>query len=187
MKRRLALAVLPAMLAACVDTSKLPGATATPSASPEPTTPATAVSPSEIPTLPPCDTPPKLKLPKWIPNDLPLPKGTTAMQHLDPVAGYQRSLLTTPIVLDELIDFVLKRWPKKGWVLGAGDVEPGEVEDQFSKGKAVGAFKAQAVYCDPGYTVMYLIYAEDGPETPSQPGIPSPQGRPLVPDASPTP
>ncbi|HYH28474.1 MAG TPA: hypothetical protein VEA19_06845 [Actinomycetota bacterium] len=179
---------LAAILAACIDTSELPGATDEPSPtiqlpSPGPTV---APSPTEIPTLPPCDDPPRLKLPGWIPEDLPLPKGTTAMQQLDPVAGYERALLTVPIILDEFIDFVLRRWPKKGWVLGVGDVEPGEVEDQFSRGKAFGAFKAQAVYCAPGYTIVYLIYAKDGPDTPQQPGIPSPRGRPLVPSASPS-
>jgi hypothetical protein len=71
-------------------------------------------------------------------------------------------------------------------VLGRGDSEPGEVEDQFGKAPAVGAFKAQAVYCDPGFSIMYLIYAKQRPDVGQPaPGIPSPQGSPLVPSPAP--
>jgi hypothetical protein len=103
------------------------------------------------------------------------------MEDLEPLAGYERALLVIPETLEGVIDFVLERWPKKGWVLGVGDVEPGEVEEQFSKGESVGAFKAQSVFCDPGFVIMYLIFAKEAPTPGAAPGIPSPQGSPLNP------
>lgn len=89
-----------------------------------------------------------------------------------------------PVSLEELTKHVLEVWPRNGWVLGQGDAEIGEIEDQFSKPPAFGAFRAQEVICDPGYSLMYLIFtrnrAAPGPVT-------SPRGSPLVPSPAPTP
>ena len=155
---------------------------ATPETAPAPApSPIQQINPEDLPR---CDYPPEVRDPRWLPKNLPLPDGSYTMERLEPLAGYKRVLLVIPITLDELTTFVLEEWPKQGWVLGRGDAEPGEIEDQFSKAPAVGAFKAQAVYCDPGYSVMYLIYAPDRPPDPdAAPGIPSPRGSPLNPAA----
>lgn len=174
---RALLVVASLLLAAC--SSSPPGAT---TATPRP---APTAAPTDLPTLPPCEFPEELAIPKWVPKDLPLPEDTYGMDRLEPLAGYERALLVVPTTLDDLTAFILERWPEEDWVLGTGDAEPGEIEDQFQRGKAVGAFKAQSVFCDPGFVIMYLIYAEEGPAQPSPaPGISSPQGKPLVPSPS---
>jgi hypothetical protein len=55
--------------------------------------------------------------------------------------------------------YALDEWPKQGWILGRGDAEPGEIEDAFNRPPSSGAFKANDVFCKPGYSVMYLIYS----------------------------
>ena len=126
-----------------------------------------SVSPAPLPTLelPRCRFPKKVPFPEWVPDDLPLPEGTYAYENLKPVGGYLRAffvLRNTDTV--EFTKLVLREWPKAGYTLGRGDAEPGEVEDDFHKPPAVGAFKANDVYCTPGYAVMYLIWAPDGPQ-----------------------
>lgn len=162
---------------------------APPMASPSPPavtdTPSPLASPSPL-ELPPCEYPKKERFPEWVPKDLPLPKGTYAMQRLKPLAGYKRALLVVRVTLEKLTTHVLTVWPEKGWVLGQGDAEPGEIEDQFSRPPSIGAFKAQAVFCDPGFVIMYLIYAKRQPKVPGPALTPSPQGSPLVPSPSPT-
>lgn len=143
-----------------------------------------SISPYTPAPLPKCQYPKKIRLPRWLPDDLPLPPGTYTKERLQSLEGYRRVLLVIPVTLDELTRHVLEVWPRNGWVLGRGDSEIGEVEDQFSKTPAFGAFRAQAVICDPGYALMYLIFtrnrAAPGPVT-------SPKGSPLVPSPAPTP
>jgi hypothetical protein len=144
-----------------------------------------SISPYTPPPLAECDYPAKVKLPAWLPKDLPFPPGTYAQERLQQAQGYRRALLVIPVTLEELTRHVLEVWPQRGWVLGAGDSEPGEIEDQFSKPPAFGAFRAQEVICDPGYSLMYLIFTQrqEGP----QPVInPTPRGSPLVPTPAPT-
>lgn len=133
---------------------------------------------------PPCDYPPEIASFDWVPEGLPLPEGTYAHQTLEDSYGYHRGIFVVPATLDVFTRFVLAEWPSAGWTLGRGDSEPGEVEDQFTKPPEVGAFKAQSVYCSPGYSVMILIYAEDSSTVGINPNTQS--GSPL-PGATPTP
>jgi hypothetical protein len=110
-------------------------------------------------------------MPSWLPRDLPLPKGTYESQNLPNNGGYSQGIFVVPGDLSTIARFVLAEWPNSGWVLGRGDSEPGEVESQFSRGPEVGAFRARAVYCDPGFSLMLIIYAPTAP--PSPPTSPS--------------
>ena len=159
-----ALAALGALLAGCAwetdsGTRRMTRTAASPAI--------TNASPAPFPTvaLPKCKFPKEVSFPDWVPADLPLPPGTYAYEHLKPIAGYQRAffvLRNTDTI--EFTKLVLREWPKAGYTLGRGDAEPGEVEDDFHKPPAVGAFKANDVYCRPGFAVMYLIWAPDGPD-----------------------
>jgi hypothetical protein len=111
--------------------------------------------------LPKCDYPTKIPFPSWVPRDLPLPEGTYATRPLPEIQGYNRGLFVVPVGLTALARFVLSEWPKTGWVLGRGDAEQGEIDDQFTKPPAVGAFKAREQYCTPGYSLMLLVYIPD--------------------------
>jgi hypothetical protein len=112
-------------------------------------------------SLPKCDFPVKIPFPSWVPRDLPLPDGTYATRPLPEVQGYKRGLFVVPVGLTALARFVLSEWPKHGWVLGRGDAEQGEIDDQFTKPPSVGAFKAREQYCTPGYSLMLLVYIPD--------------------------
>ena len=143
-----------------------------------------SISPYSPAPLPKCQYPKKIRLPTWLPEDLPFPPGTYTQERLQPYEGYRRVLLIIPVSLDELTQHVLNIWPRNGWVLGAGDAEIGEIEDQFGKAPAFGAFRAREVICDPGYSVMYLIFTRNR----AAPGpVSSPRGSPLVPSPAPTP
>jgi hypothetical protein len=136
------------------------------------------------PDAPPCDYPEQIEEPDWLPDDLTFPEGTYASQRLEDSYGYKRGIFVMRTSLSAFTQHVLTEWPELGWTLGRGDSEPGEVEDQFTKPPAVGAFKAQSVYCDPGYAVMILIYAPDSSKVGVNPNTQS--GSPL-PGRSPTP
>jgi hypothetical protein len=143
-----------------------------------------SISPYTPPPLPKCRYPKKLALPKWLPEDLPLPSGTYTQERLQTLEGYRRVILVIPMTLDKLTQHVLEAWPRAGWTLGAGDSEIGEIEDQFSKAPAFGAFRARGVICDPGYSLMYIIFTKNR----AAPGpVSSPRGSPLVPSGTPTP
>jgi hypothetical protein len=121
--------------------------------------------------------------------DLPLPNGMYMTQRLDPTFGYSRGIFVVPGSLTELARFVLSEWPKAGWTLGRGDSEAIEIEDSFAKPPAIGAFKAQAQFCSPGFNLMLLLYVADRSQlTIGQPGTqgqsPLPGG---TPGASPSP
>lgn len=131
--------------------------------------------------IPECEKPKEVPFPDWVPDDLPLPEGIYAYKNLPPVGGYQRSLFVLDEGTRQLIKLVLREWPKAGYALGRGDAEPGEVEDDFRKPPAVGAFKANDVYCTPGYTVMYLIWAAKGPKSFQALPTPTSSGSPLEP------
>jgi hypothetical protein len=130
--------------------------------------------------LPKCKPPKEVPFPDWVPGDLPLPDNTYAYENLKPTGGYKRALFVLMKTnTAELTKLVLREWPKAGYTLGRGDAEPGEVEDDFHKPPAVGAFKANDVYCTPGYAVMYLIYAPEGPEGEFILPSPTSRGTPL--------
>jgi hypothetical protein len=117
-----------------------------------------------------------------MPRDLPLPAGVYASRDIGKDSGYFRGIFVVPGSTTQFARFVLRAWPKAGWQLGRGDAEPGEVEDQFSKPPAVGAFKAQDQPCDPGFVLMLLIYTPDRTTLPlpgtsgGSPISPSPSG-----------
>jgi len=133
--------------------------------------------------LPACPHPKQVATPDWLPKDLPFPAGTYTYQELSPSSGFHRALLVVPGDLPSLAKFVLEEWPKSGYLMGRGDAEFGEIEDLFQKAPAVGAFKAVAVFCSPGFARLLLIYAEQSPGLPVLPS--SSTGTPLNPSASP--
>jgi hypothetical protein len=105
-----------------------------------------------------CKLPPRLSPPKWLPADLPLPAGTYRYQRLSNVAGYHRALFITPASTVDLARFILDEWPANGWTLGRGDAEPGEIEDQFYKDTAAGAFKAADMNCRHPHSRLLLVF-----------------------------
>jgi hypothetical protein len=114
--------------------------------------------------------PVEVPMPEWVPEDLPLPEGIYATVTEEATAGYERAFFVIPgdITIPELTRMIVNKWPKAGYQLGRGDSEAGEVEAEFSKPPATGAFKVQATACNnPAYSVMYLIYAPNGPAPPS--------------------
>ena len=150
--------VLTLVLASC---SGGPAATPTPGPTgPEPTASANpfGFDPADLPE---CQYPPSVKMPGWVPEDLPLPPGTYATERLSTLQGYHRVLLAVQRPLQEFVDFVFDRFPSLGWVVGRGDQEPGETDIQFTKAPAVGAFRALDQFCRPGFTLVLVIYAPD--------------------------
>lgn len=170
-----ALSAVMLLFGACSSGSgKDPHKSPSPSALASPTPTAT---PFAGPTPAKCKPPKKIAFPTWLPDDLPFPPGMYAYKNLSKISGYERALFVLPEGSTDFAKLVLKQWPKAGYVLGRGDSEPGEVEDNFSKAPATGAFKANDVFCTPGYTIMYLIYAKKGPAVPAP--TPSATGAPL--------
>jgi hypothetical protein len=141
-------------------------------------------TPGAMQSLPKCQYPPRVALPAWVPPDLPLPGGTYTTQTLPGTFGYQRAIFVVPGSAESFARFVIKEWPKSGWVLGRGDSEPGEVEDQFLRPPAVGAFRTRTEICSPGYSLMLMIYSKDRTSVPLP--SPTPRGVPLTP-VSPSP
>ncbi|HEX9823866.1 MAG TPA: hypothetical protein VGB51_05655 [Actinomycetota bacterium] len=150
---RALLPILVSALAACSS----PSPSATPTVGPTPTTTPTF----DIGDLPDCDYPERIEMPSWIPDDLPFPPGTYAAEKLSAVQGYKRVLLVAQTTLAALQRFALDRLPQEGWVVGRGDTEPGEVDLQFSKPPAVGAFRAIDQFCNPGFVLILVIYTPD--------------------------
>jgi hypothetical protein len=134
---------------------------------------------------PPCRFPVMLPTPSWLPADLPLPAGMYQSEEKPNSFGYHQAIFVVPGQLAELARFVLSEWPKAGWVLGRGDAEANEIEDQFSKSPATGAFKAQGQFCVPGYSLMLLIFTPDVTKIRSTP--PGTGGGSPIPTASPSP
>jgi hypothetical protein len=63
-------------------------------------------------------------------------------------------------------------------VLGRGDAEAGEIDDQFTKPPSVGAFKAREQYCTPGFSLMLLVYIPDRTQVLTPAVSPSPSASP---------
>ena len=154
LRRLLAATLLLLVVSACGGETATP---AGPTAGPTPT----GVAGIDPASLPACDYPAKADLPKWFPDDLPLPPGSYATENLDAVQGYRRVLLVVQRTLADFQDFVLQRFPDEGWVVGRGDTEPGEVDLQFSRAPSVGAFRALDQFCRPGFVLVLMIYAPD--------------------------
>ncbi|MEA2461209.1 MAG: hypothetical protein QOH90_1386, partial [Actinomycetota bacterium] len=109
--------------------------------------------------------PERIAMPEWIPEDLPLPKGTYASEEEMSVSGYRRAFLIWPpgFTNDEVRHFVFDEWPEAGFRIGRQDSEYGEVEAELHHSPAEGAFKILTTACHPRYRVLYLIYAPTGP------------------------
>jgi hypothetical protein len=172
------LLVVALLLTGCASTGDAPGAAgkptktgaAAPSALPSPTSSTGVVSPLPAPSYSPFGfevcKPDRIEMPSWIPADLPLPEGIYATVSEAPTSGYERVFLVIPgnVSFTKLARMIVREWPKAGYQLGRGDSEASEIEAEFSKPPATGAFKVQATAChNPGFSVMYLIYAPDGP------------------------
>jgi hypothetical protein len=181
LRRRLRAALLvAALLPACAWETEAGGARSGANATPSAFTSVPA-PPQATVALPRCRFPKEVPYPGWVPDDLPLPDGVYAYENLKPAAGYQRAFFVLRnTTTAELTKLVLREWPKAGYTLGRGDAEPGEVEDDFHKPPGVGAFKANDVYCRPGYSVMYLIWAPDGPKGDFILPSPTSRGTPLT-------
>ena len=187
-RRRRATSVITLAVAATVGLSACGHGTTTASPTPTATRRLPPLVATPLPSgvnVPTCKPPKPLPLPAWLPPDLPFPVGTYASQLLPEASGYNRAILVVPGSLVALTRFVLEKWPQSGWILGRGESEPGEVEDQFSKPPAVGAFKAQSVYCTPGYNLMLVIYTPDRGQLPTPGTQPSSPLSP-APSASPS-
>ena len=153
--------------------SPKPAHGATPSGSTTSSPPAVATIGSD------CKPPEKVSFPDWMPSDLPLPKGTFAYQDLPVVSGFHRGLFAVPGGdTRSFANLVLGKWPKAGYTLGRGDSEPGEVEDDFTKGSGTGAFKANDLPCKKALMEILIIYTKHAPK-----GIlsttPAPTGSPV--------
>ncbi len=174
--RVLLLTVVGLLLASCTD-----GGNSPPTGVQSPR--GTAVNPFGT-NLPQCEPPPRIATPGWFPRDLPLPPNSYTTQALPVSFGYQRAVLVVPGTAEQFGQYVLREWPRAGWVLGRGDAEPGEVEDQFLKPPAIGAFRVRTEFCTPGYSLMLLIYSKNRTAVPLP--SPTPRGAPLVPSPSPS-
>jgi hypothetical protein len=95
-------------------------------------------------------------------------------------AGSDRAVVIGKGTLREFIVYALTEWPKRGWLLGRGDAEPGEADDSFRDASAVryGAFKARAIMCDASTTWVFFVFARATP-APSL-GAPGGSSTPLV-------
>jgi hypothetical protein len=150
-------------------------------ASPSPAIPTAQPNVQATEALPRCPRfPEPIPFPEWVPDDLPLPKPIYAYQRVAKQGGFEGAYFvlkgTTTV---ELTKLVLREWPKAGYTLGRGDAEPGEVEDDFHKPPAVGAFKANDIYCRPLHSIMYLIWAPKGPTGKLFLPTPTSRGTPL--------
>ena len=164
-----------ALLAAC---SSDPSTSPSPSAAPRLRTLAApsgpgASAPHDLPT---CQFPPEVPLPAWLPTDLPLPEDTYASETLPESQGYNRAVFVVPGSLEDLTRFILAEWPAAGWDLGRGESEPGEIETQFSRTPAAGSLRAQANYCEPGFSLMLLTFTPDRGSLGGPSGTTSPSG-----------
>jgi hypothetical protein len=102
-------------------------------------------------------------MPGWVPDKLPLLKGTYAYRHLRDREGRKRVMLYVPDTTTQKFGrFVTREWANAGYALGPGDAEQTEIELFFTDLPAQGFAKANDVACDPGYVILYLTYAPRG-------------------------
>lgn len=120
---------------------------------PDPTPTSRAITPG-----PGCKLPRKLPEPRWLPRDLPLPRGTYLYDELRPKAGLHRGKFAVRSQVTQVAAFIRKRWPAAGYALARPDSEPGEAEALFTGPRGSGLFKANDVLCDPPYVTILLIY-----------------------------
>ncbi|MCA1834768.1 MAG: hypothetical protein ABR548_09465 [Actinomycetota bacterium] len=111
----------------------------------------------------------RVKTPSFYPSDLPLPKGSFAVEVPPAQGSTHRVVFNIQGDLRTFVRFVIAEWPKKGWALGRGEAEPGEAEDQFSHTATgrFGAFKAQSTLCDTSKTWVLFVLGRRAAPTPS--------------------
>ncbi|MFN2545596.1 MAG: hypothetical protein ABR600_13655 [Actinomycetota bacterium] len=188
-RSRVPLLVAPIALALLLGACGGGGSSADGTPQPSRTSATSAVPTPSLSPLPKCKLPKRIDFPSWVPKDLPLPEGTYASRRLPKTVGYFRGLFVLTVNTTDFAKYVLKEWPAAGWQLGRGDAEPGEIEDQFIKSPAFGAFKAQDMLCSTPHAIMLLIYVPDRSKLPGVlPATPTPgaSGTPLS-TATPTP
>ena len=120
---------------------------------------------SRLPTIRPaqCEQlPGKTKNPSWYPKELPLPAGSYAASVKVPgptSSSFPRAIFAVRGSLRDFIIHALQVWPKQGWILGRGEAEAGEAEDNFHlPGTDLrGAFIARSTYCEAGWTWVYSV------------------------------
>lgn len=109
-----------------------------------------------------CDPlPRKAKTPSWYPDNLPLPAGSYAGSISLPggSSSFPRAVFAVRGSLQDFVIHALEVWPKSGWVLGRGEAEAGEAEDNFylPGTDTRGAFIARTTFCDPTWTWVYIV------------------------------
>ena len=107
-----------------------------------------------------CSTPKEKADPKWMPGELPLPKGTFFYRDLGRKGGFDRGRFVISLDTIGFRKFVRDRWPQADISLARQDTEPGEVESLFTTPQGTGLFKANDVLCEPPYTTLLLIYSK---------------------------
>jgi hypothetical protein len=99
----------------------------------------TTAAPSPTSTGPQCPVPPSSD-PKWpsdIPESIPKPAGFK-LEKTDRTKGNVVQLRgTVPMSLRDAVLFVIKEFPKNGFVLGRGDAEATEADAPFQRGEAL--------------------------------------------------
>ena len=135
----------------------------------------TATPPANVP-LDCLQLPPRRDTPASYPKTLPLPAGSYATDPPPSTGQYERVLFAVPTTLSDFVRHVLAVWPREGWVLGRGEAEPGEAEDNFYRPSAnvVGAFRARTVFCDPNWTWVFIIFGQSRAPGPTPTVSPSP-------------
>jgi hypothetical protein len=114
--------------------------------------------------------PGKAATPDWYPSDLALPAGSyPAAIKLPKTNGYPRAIFAVKATLRDFVIHALSIWPKAGWVLGRGEAEAGEAEDNFYRpGSTIrGAFIARTDFCDAGWTWVYIVMGQAGAPRPT--------------------
>lgn len=128
------------------------------------------------PELGPCTATPASGPPMdWWPNTLPLPRGSYPVREVPPPGGdpttFRRGFWVVSGTVEDFVDFALRQWPERGWILGVGEQERGEAEDTFLKGDLSGSFRVRAKYCDKVKSELFVVF---GSSTPNASTVPLP-------------
>jgi hypothetical protein len=132
------------------------GKSASPATTPATTAPSGAASTAPGPAAACTPVPPRGQPVRWLPADLPMPKGTYTVEELPANGSLKRARLVVPLPLQDFVKFVLAEYPKAGWRLGRGDAEDG-----FSRGNAGGAWRVRSSFCDQQQSELFLTFVDD--------------------------
>jgi hypothetical protein len=99
----------------------------------------TTAPPSATSTGPQCPVPPSSgpKWPKEIPESVPWPSGLKIEKTDYSKGNVVQVRGTVPVSLRDAVLFVIKEFPKNGFVLGRGDAEATEADAPFQRGEAL--------------------------------------------------